>query len=196
MDQKLIARIRAQQRVYIHNVLDGAVFYFKTRVDDRSAKGDRDGIGLEIISCLVFMAFSVEARFNFLGFKLVDGWDEQKAYMKKIKKVVKALKVHADYNARPYVTLGDLYIFRNTLAHGKPLQIREEKELIGTYNELQRGRNNLKPEWEKNVTEQFVSRCYEDTEAIWTSLLASSGLTILDTVTQGESTLEIIGEVI
>jgi hypothetical protein len=68
---KIRVRLKAHRHIYIHNDIGNAVFYFKNRVDERIAKGDHDGVGLEIIAGLTLLAFEVEARFNFLGAKLI-----------------------------------------------------------------------------------------------------------------------------
>ena len=44
---KLKVRLKAHRHIYIHNDIGNAAFYFKSRVDERAAKGDREGIGLE-----------------------------------------------------------------------------------------------------------------------------------------------------
>ncbi len=67
---KIKVRLKAHRRIYIHNDIGNAVFYFKKRVDERVAKDDREGVGLEIIAGLTLLAFEVEAKFNFLGYKL------------------------------------------------------------------------------------------------------------------------------
>ena len=62
---KIKVHLKAHRHIYIHNDIGNATFYFKNRVDERIAKDDRDGVGLEIIAGLTLLAFEVEARFNF-----------------------------------------------------------------------------------------------------------------------------------
>ena len=73
---KIKVRLKAQRRIYIHNYIGNAAFYFKNRVSERLA--NREGVGLEIIAGLTLLAFEVEARFNFLGAKLIPNWEEWK----------------------------------------------------------------------------------------------------------------------
>jgi hypothetical protein len=53
------------------NDIGDAVFYFKKRVEERIAKDDYEGASPDIIAGLTLLAFVVEARFNFLGYKLM-----------------------------------------------------------------------------------------------------------------------------
>ena len=66
---------------------------------------------------------------NFLGFKLIQKWEERKPYLYKFQRVAKRLNVTVDYNSRPHSTVKELKEFRDTLAHGKPEEIKGEKEL-------------------------------------------------------------------
>jgi hypothetical protein len=117
---KAKVHLEAHHHFYIHNDIGNAAFYFKTRVEERIAKGDRDGIGFEIMAGLTLLAFEVEARFNFLGAKLIADWNERKPLMEKIKKVCAHLGGTPDFSARPYWSVTKLKDFRDTLAHGKP----------------------------------------------------------------------------
>jgi hypothetical protein len=84
---KIKVRLKAHHHFYIHNDIGNAAFYFKNRVDERIAKNDHDGVGLEIMAGLTLLAFEAEARFNFLGAKLITGWNEGGKTIKKIKAV-------------------------------------------------------------------------------------------------------------
>jgi hypothetical protein len=189
--EKFIAKIRKDMRLYIHNDLMNAADYLKRRIDERSKKGDRDGIGLDIMACLTIIAFSFEAQMNFLGFKLIQKWEERKPYLYKFQRVAKRLNVTVDYNSRPHSTVKELKDFRDTLAHGKPEEIKGEKEETITREELER-RDLLKAEWQKSLTEEFLGLAYDDTESIWRQFLELSCLSIIDTITIGELTTEVI----
>jgi hypothetical protein len=168
-----------------------AAYYLKRRIEERSKRGDRDGIGLDIMACLTIIAFAFEAQMNFLGFKLIENWDERQPYLDKFKRVAKKLNVAIDYQSQPHSTVKELKVFRDTLAHGKPQEIKSEEEAIITREELGR-RDVLKADWQKSVTEEFLGRAYNDTESIWRKFLESSGLSIIDTITTGELTTEVI----
>jgi hypothetical protein len=141
--------------------------------------------------CLTIIAFSFEAQMNFLGFKLIQKWEERKPYLYKFQRVAKRLNVTVDYNSRPHSTVKELKEFRDTLAHGKPEEIKGEKEETITREELER-RDLLKAEWQKSLTEEFLGLAYDDTESIWRQFLELSCLSIIDTITIGELTTEVI----
>jgi len=191
MSKKFEVKIKDDAHIYIHNTLENAAYWLKEKIEDRINKGDRDGIGLEIMACLVMIAFAFEAKINFLGFKVFNSWEERQPYLKKFERVAKKLAVEVDYKTAPHSTVKELKEFRDTLAHGKPVEIKGEKNLVLTEEELSK-RNILKAEWEGMVNEEFLRRCYDDTEKIWKSFFEKSGLNIIDTITSGSSTTQII----
>jgi hypothetical protein len=73
--EKICARVHGKKNIYIHNDLSNAAFHFKTSVEEK-LKGDRTGIAFHSLACLVMTAFTFEAEMNFLGAKLIDGWNE------------------------------------------------------------------------------------------------------------------------
>jgi hypothetical protein len=112
----------------------------------------------------------------------------------KFQRVAKRLGVTIEYETQPHSTVKEVKAFRDTIAHGKPHVINEEKELVLTEEELNK-RNILKAEWERNLTGDFLRRAYDDLERIWKDLFKKSGLNILETVTSGESTTQVIERV-
>jgi hypothetical protein len=120
--------MKAHRDIRIHNDLGDAVFYFKKRVEERIAGYDHAGIGMEIMAGLTLLAFAVEAKFNFLGDYLIEGWDERQRAKKKVKAACSHLGVVPDFKARPYLSIEKLRRFRDTLAHGKP----EYREVVAT----------------------------------------------------------------
>jgi hypothetical protein len=191
MQQKRPVKIKDDAHIFIHNDLDNAAHFLKGKIEERIKKGDRDGIGLEIMACLVMIAFAFEARSNFLGVKVFDRWDERQPHLKKVKRIANKLDEQINWTARPYLTVKELKEFRDTLAHGKPLEIQGEKNIVLTDEEIKK-RNILKADWQNYTNEDFLKRSYEDTETIWKALLAAAGLNIMDTLTSGDSTVEII----
>ena len=191
MQQKFSVKIKSHVHIYIHNTIDNTAWFLKEKIEEKIKKKDRDGIALEMMSCLVMIAFAFEAKVNLLGFKLFDKWEERQGYLCKFQRVAKKLGVNVDYETRPHSTVKEVKTFRDTIAHGKPHEIEEEKELVLTEEELNR-RNILKAEWESSLTEDFLRRSYDDLEAIWKQLFEKSGLNVLDTVTSGESKIQII----
>jgi hypothetical protein len=191
--EKVKAHVKIQKHIYIHNEIDQAAFYFKERIEDRSAKGDRDGIGLEMMACLVLLAFAVEAKFNFLGYKLVENWNEWDPFLTKVSAVLKRLGIDDDLKNRPYKAIDDLQKFRNALAHGKPEEVKFEGEIVATKEELVK-LGKLSAEYQAFLKEGLVFQAYEDVETIWRDLLERSGLNIADTITHGGLEYSIIKE--
>ena len=149
----------------------------------------------EISGLRSILAFAFEASINFLGFKAYgENWGENRPYLHKVKRIARKLGVPINWESRPFSTIKELKRFRDTVAHGKPVEIRGEKEVTITEDELKR-RNILKADWEKLLNEEFLHRCYNDTEEVWKSLFGASGLKLIDTITSGESTIEIIENV-
>jgi hypothetical protein len=188
---KLRVRLKAHRHIYIHNDIGNAVFYFKNRVKERAARGERDGIGLEIIAGLTLLAFEVEARFNFLGAKLMQAWDERMPAKTKVKKVCKHLGVTPDFSVRPYLNISKLKAFRDTLAHGKPEDKHFNEEVVATAEELE-AMGILHADWESYIDHVFLEEAYDDVEQIWKTLLTKSGLTVFDTLTHGGSHMSFI----
>src|SRR4051794_4731492 len=189
--EKFVVKIRKDMRIYIHNDLMNAADFLKGKIDERSKKGDLDGLGLEIMACLTIIAFAFEAQMNFIGFKLIPNWEERKPYLLKFERVAKKLGVAIDYESRPHSTVKELKEFRDTLAHGKPKEVKGESDEIITREELER-RDLLKAEWQECLTEEFLGRCYDDTESIWRQFLEKSEVSVIDTITSGERTVQVI----
>ncbi|UVK52733.1 hypothetical protein DBIPINDM_006141 [Mesorhizobium sp. AR02] len=187
-------KLKARRQINIHNDLGGAAFYFKKKVDHRIETDDREGISFEIMAGLTFLAFEAEAKFNFLGYKLIKGWNEREQASKKVEAVCGALGVKPDHAARPYSSLSRLRTFRNTLAHGKPDEHTFDQEVVATVEELE-AMGILHAEWESHIDQTFLSEAYDDLDQIWKDLLEKSGLTIFDTLTHGSSHMSFIEHV-
>jgi hypothetical protein len=182
----VVTNVKVAKNIYVHNDLENTAFYFKEQVKERAETQDRDGIGHDMMACLVMLAFTVEAQFNFLGFKLKgDKWKEKAPTIEKVHTVLKHLDVDNDLSQRPYKTIVDLKTLRDTLAHGKPTVIKtQEKEWKATEEELQKA-GALVADYEVFLKEEFVAQAYEDVDAIWKELLKRSGIEIMDAITSG-----------
>jgi hypothetical protein len=85
-----------------------------------------------LISCIIFCAFTLEAYFNHLGAIKYDDWIKEERSLSKLKKYTKFCKdlnVSYDFNVRPYSTLTEVFRFRDTMAHGKTSVDEIEKEM-------------------------------------------------------------------
>jgi len=189
-------KVRRQQKkfVYIHNDLGNAAHFHKERIVQRHSAGDKNGLALDCMACLIILAFSVEAQFNFLGLKIVPNWYERDKFSEKQKKIFKALKIKPDMSQRPFVTLVKLKEFRDLVAHGKPIEVETDEVLVATNEELDIF-SGLRGSWETFCERDFVEQAYHDVEKVWEELLKKSGLQHCDTLTRGDHSISVIEKI-
>lgn len=188
------AMATVNKKIYIHNDLDTAAFYFKERIEKRAAKNDRVGIGHEMLACLVLLAFTVEAQFNFLGYKLVKDWNERDDALSKVHTVLKQLSADNDLSKAPYKTIKELKNLRDMLAHGKPKELEWKGEVEPTKEEIDA---LIKPsaDYEAFLKEAFVVEAHDNVDTIWKDLLKKSKIDPSDTLTRGNIVLKAIPSV-
>ena len=191
---KMKVRLKAHQNIYIHNDIGNAAFYFKKRADERIAKDDREGVGHEIVAGLTLLAFEVEARFNFLGARLITNWNERAPAKEKVETVCSHLSVTVDFSTRPYSSIAKLKAFRDMLAHGKPEEKILDEEIEATVEELD-ALEFPRGAWEAYLDQAFLSQAYTDVEQVWKELLTKSELTVFDTLTHGTRHISFIKHV-
>ena len=179
-------RHKGHKKVYVHNDLSNGAHHFVERIKERIVQDDRKAIAFDCMACLTLLAFSFEARINFLGFKLVEGWKERKPFNDKVEEVLGCLKLKPDWNSRPYSAISALKSFRDSIAHGKPLELEFDEEIVTKPDEIDR-KIDLDGEWMRYCTADEVFEMYADFESIWTGLLAASRLKVFETITHGSS---------
>ncbi|WP_428429557.1 hypothetical protein [Pararhizobium sp.] len=185
-------RVKRQKQILVHNDLSNAGYYFYKRIGERIKNDDREGVGLEMMACLMMIAFSIEAKANFLGWKLSPKkWDEGKPTKEKLKLVAKQLGVKIDFGKRPYLTVTSLKTFRDEIAHGKPIERSTDDEEVIERDKLDRY-DPLTADWDKFLTTDFLDQAYGDVNAIWLGLLGAANLNVYETLTQGSSSFELI----
>ena len=193
--EKIRARLKGKKNLYIHNDLSNAAFHFKNAIDKKLENDDRTGIAFYYLACLVMTAFTFEAKINFLGAKLIQGWNEWQRFDEKVTQVFAYLKITPDWNKRPYSSIKSLQDFRNSVAHGKPVEIEYDEEVVVPQDELDR-RVDLSAEWHKACAPDNVNAVHSDVEAIWKELLTRSKLSVFDTMTSGEGGITFIEKVV
>ncbi len=189
------ARIKQKKNIYVHNDLSNAASYFKGIIERKLDANERDGLAFDRMACAVMLAFTFEAKINFLGHKLLRNWRERQNFDEKVAQVFKHLGVAADWKVRPYSSIEGLRLFRNSIAHGKPVEIKHEETIEVPAAELDR-RIDLSGKWEQACTPEKLSDASDDLEEIWRDLLKLSGLTIWDTMTTGEGGITFIEKVV
>lgn len=190
---RMRAMVDARSVDLIHNDLAAAAFFFTSRIRERLAKDDRDGLYHEVIAALTMTAFTLEAYLNFIGPLVKADWSERDDVETKLKSLRKVLGIEADYNKAPYATARQLIGARNRLAHGKPQVTAQRSEAEGTEAQLEAMARDLVAGWDKAVSAEFVLQAYDDVEAIWRELLAASGIDVIDTLSGASGAVQVLG---
>ncbi|MDO9386686.1 MAG: hypothetical protein Q7T65_08280 [Thiobacillus sp.] len=189
--EKVRARHRGHKNIYVHNDLSNAAHHFMEAISAKLASGDHKGITFDYMACLISLAFTFEARINFLGHKLVKGWKERQPFNDKIEEVLVTLKVIPDFQVRPYSSIEMLKTFRDTLAHGKPVEVQFDEEVVLPADAIDR-RIDLDGEWAAYCEHENVFNAHADIDAIWKNLLQLGRLDLYETITHGSSGLTFI----
>jgi hypothetical protein len=61
------ARIEQKKNIYVHDDLSQAASLLKQVIDNKNKTDDRDGLAFYGMACAVMLAFTFEAKINFLG---------------------------------------------------------------------------------------------------------------------------------
>ena len=189
------ARHQGQKQIYIHNDLSGAAHHFRAQIEEKLTTGDHSGIAFEYMACLVVLAFTFEAKINFLGHKLIKDWNERQPFNAKVTAVLEHLKITPNKDVRPFRSVEALKAFRDSIAHGKPIETSLDEEVVKPADEIDR-RIDLDGEWKAYCSHENVFNTYDDVMAIWQQLLTASGLAIYDTITHGNSGLTFIERIV
>ena len=136
--EKIRARHQGKKNIYVHNDLSNAAHHFKTQIEAKIKSGDRTGITFEYMACLIILAFTFEAKINFLGHKLVARWNERQSFNDKVTEVLNHLKINPDWTVRPYSSISTLKKFRDSIVHGKPIETTSDKETVLSAEEIDR----------------------------------------------------------
>jgi hypothetical protein len=128
-----------------------------------------------LVSSIVFSAFSVEAYLNHIGASGLQpaGWQDRLPVRKKLECILREIGLAPDFSERPFSSFDAMFRFRNLLAHGRTEQIRKEYEA-----DLDEGVLVLGPivEWELTCTYDNAKRFFSDAEAMITAIHEKTGL--------------------
>jgi hypothetical protein len=138
--------------VYPHNDLINLSFYHLKIIRSKVKSGVQDAIALDCHSCLIALAFSVEAFVNFVGDKKVTGWEERQGFYKKIKQISEVASIEFNEAVEPFFTLSQIKVLRDSMAHGKPM--------VGETKSGTSAREALKCPWEDHLTPEFTEQAY------------------------------------
>ena len=179
--------VRTQAEIFIHNDLSNCAFSFLETAREKYECGNTDGVYHDLMGALVFSAFAVEAKINFVGWKVFqDGWNERLPIEAKVNKLNQEFELGLGWDERPLQTIKQLKSFRNTLAHGKPEAINETN-VVEVMPDV---RSALEGQWEQRVSLDFVIQCRDDIDELWRKLLCAAHIEINDTITSGGISLK------
>jgi len=139
------------------------------------AERDPNGQLYNLVSCLIYCAFTVEAYLNHLGQLKHDDWDKIERSLPKLKKYKKFCAdtgVKPDFSQRPYSTLIELFAFRDKMAHGKTTTEHVEKEVNLPDTST---RFTTENEWQEFSSLENARRAIKDTEDLVKELHTNSG---------------------
>jgi hypothetical protein len=192
---KIKVRQKAKKHIYVHNDLSNAAYHFNKQVNKRLANNENEGIAFDILAELIFLAFTIDAKTNFLGTKLIAGWKERQPFLKKFKQIMKHLRLDEDFNTRPYSTIQILKDLRDSLAHGKPLHLELDEAAIVDADRADES-IDLTPDWEAYCTGEFANQAYADVNRIWKQLLSASNLSLFETLSGGMQSITFVEKII
>lgn len=189
--EKIRARHQGNKSIYVHNDLSNAAHHFKEQIESKLRISARKGIAFDHMACLMTLAFTFEAKANFLGHKLVSRWKERQPFNDKLATILDHLNVEPDWSTRPYSSILRMKNFRDSIAHGKPVEIEFDEEVVFSEEEVDR-KIDLDGEWVEFCSNENVFNTYDDIEEIWQDLIERSSLQLFDTITHGSSGLTFI----
>lgn len=191
---KIRVKHKGKRNIYVHNDLSSAAHHFIVQIEDKLKRGDIKGINFEYMACMIMLAFTFEAKINFLGHRCITEWNERQPFYKKVRKVFDYLNINPNWNTRPYSAISRLKEFRDLIAHGKPAESEFEEEIVALPEEIER-QNILESEWQHYCEHEEVLNIYQDIDIIWKDLLLLAGIPVFETITHGNSRLTFVEKV-
>jgi hypothetical protein len=132
------------------------------------AKKELKGSYFQIISSLMFTAFTLEAYLNHIGKIAFTCWDDLESLppKKKLNLLAEKFGVKTDYSKRPFQTIKRLIDFRNAVAHGKTKILKSEVILSFDDSLDDYMHKTLEAEWEQYCTLINAERARGDVENV------------------------------
>ncbi|MBP4049221.1 hypothetical protein J9978_06880 [Chromobacterium violaceum] len=132
------------------------------------ARQSPEGSSWQFLSSILLTAFTFEAYQNHIGPKLFAHWDhlDRLPPLAKFDLIVDRLEIDVPNakSGRPWQTLRDLFAFRNTIAHGRSVNLEKvDTKTTDTYLDV--FHDELLADWELRIQDdKFALRCREDVE--------------------------------
>lgn len=144
----------------------------------KQAKESDSGQFYNIISCLTYCAFTLEAYFNHLGSERNSDWNEVERNISKTKKYklfCKNIGLKIDLAKRPYKSMTDVFIYRDQMAHGKTTTDTIKEAIEGDVDDL--NSFAVGPDWKTYSTMENAQTVFTDIKNIILELHKASGFT-------------------
>lgn len=151
--------------------------YHCETIAKKLAAGDQDGLALDCTSCLIALAFSVEALVNFVGAWKNKDWNERANAPTKVAKLSKLLNLPMNSNTRPFAAIATLRELRNGLAHGTPSQ---RTATVASRHELSEA---MQAPWDKYRNPETVENLYLMVIELRQVMFETAGIRWVDSLT-------------
>lgn len=135
---------------------------------------EAEGSSWQFLSSILLTAFAFEAYLNHAGEKVFSCWNDIDSLspLKKFSLLSEKLSVNFPPGKRPVSTIRELFIFRNSIAHGRSESIRPKPIESNNDDAVDQylGKRPL-ADWEAKIKDsRFSKRAREDVEEILTKL--------------------------
>ncbi|MFV8632215.1 hypothetical protein ACNRDB_22435 [Ralstonia pseudosolanacearum] len=164
-------------RHYPHNDLLSLASHHCESIRTKVANDHLEGITLDCMSCLIALAFAVEALMNFVGSRKVTDWNERAKAPRKVSKIARALGLDIRPEVEPYAAIYTLRIIRNGLAHGKPIH---QTAITKSRDDLA---NAMQAPWAPYCTPEQVEALYVQVRELRRVLFESANIRWGDSLT-------------
>ncbi len=171
----------AHIRVYPHNDLMNLARYHLDTIQKKVDAEVEDALALDCLSCLISLAFTVEAILNFVGSKRVKNWKERDSHKVKLSKVCSVSGQPFDPNIGLYKLIWELKLLRDEVAHGKPIEVttnvKTQEELLG----------KMACPWDKYLVPDHVENTYNAVSDFRYMLFKNCNIQLAQSVTSSVS---------
>lgn len=117
-----------------------------------------EGSAWQFLSSAIITAFTFEAYLNHIGPTIFDDWERRERFplWSKFKDIRQALgvKFHNGKGTRPLKTIDELFKFRDSLAHGRSLELSIEK--YQSVHEFEKEQSKLTESYPRTAWEELV----------------------------------------
>lgn len=142
-------------RVYPHNDLLNLAHYHLGILNDKLENGVKDALALDCTSVIISLAFSVEAIVNYVGYKCINEWKERRPYHKKMEEICELANITVDVESDLFITLNQLKVIRDMIAHGKPIEGKADDSFSEGVNKY------LESPWAEYLNPEFTNKAYK-----------------------------------